>query len=82
MEFVERHARSTQSSPDPTSYELQTVERNSPDERFHEPSAGAREFSLPPVDGGKDAWLCLMGGFCLEVMIWGRRLLFSVGALG
>lgn len=82
MEFVERHARSTQSYPDPTSYELQAVEINSPDERFHEPSASAREFSLPPVDRGKDAWLCLMGGFCLEVMIWGMRLLFSPGAFG
>lgn len=34
-------------------------------------SSGLREFSLPPVDKGKDAWLCLAGGFFLELMVWG-----------
>jgi MFS family permease len=28
-------------------------------------------FSLPPTDGGKDAWLCLLACFMLEAMIWG-----------
>lgn len=28
-------------------------------------------FSLPPTDGGKHAWLCLLSCFMLEAMIWG-----------
>ncbi|KAH8645203.1 MFS general substrate transporter [Alternaria alternata] len=28
-------------------------------------------FSLPPTDGGRDAWLCLFSCFMLEAMIWG-----------
>jgi len=27
--------------------------------------------SLPPTDGGKDAWLFLFSCFMLEAMIWG-----------
>ena len=27
---------------------------------------------LPPVDGGKDAWLFLAACFVLEVFVWGR----------
>lgn len=27
--------------------------------------------SLPPVDGGKDAWLVLAGCFVLEALVWG-----------
>lgn len=38
-------------------------------------TTGLREFSLPPVDGGKDAWLCLVGGFILEMMVWGMLIL-------
>ena len=30
------------------------------------------EFSLPRVDGGKDAWLFLAGCFTLEALIWGK----------
>ena len=29
--------------------------------------------SLPPTDGGKDAWLFLLSCFMLEAMIWGER---------
>lgn len=57
-----------------SSYELELLSRPHPDH----PTAldeidpiPVREFSLPPVDGGKDAWLCLVGGFFLEVMVWG-----------
>jgi hypothetical protein len=31
------------------------------------------EFSLPPVDGGKDAWLFLFSAFILEVLVWGTH---------
>jgi hypothetical protein len=30
------------------------------------------EFSLPPVDGGKDAWLFLAAAFIVEVLVWGK----------
>jgi hypothetical protein len=47
------------------------VTRDSRDENLDDQAAGIHEFSLPPVDGGKDAWLCLVGGFVLEMMVWG-----------
>jgi hypothetical protein len=33
--------------------------------------------SLPPTDGGKDAWLFLFSCFMLEALIWGMQLLNS-----
>lgn len=33
---------------------------------------GAQEFSLPPVDRGKDAWLFLMASFVTEALVWGE----------
>lgn len=30
-----------------------------------------QQFSLPPVDGGRDAWLCLAGCFFIEALVWG-----------
>lgn len=35
-------------------------------------SSSRPEFSLPPVDGGKDAWLCLVGCFFIEALVWGE----------
>lgn len=29
------------------------------------------EFSLPPVDGGRDAWFFLFSAFVLEILVWG-----------
>ncbi|KAJ5081277.1 hypothetical protein NUU61_009541 [Penicillium alfredii] len=62
---------SSHSAP-PPSYELQAIEDHPTDQD------SGREFSLPPVDRGKDAWLCLMGGFFLEVMVWGFPFSFGV----
>ena len=31
------------------------------------------EFSLPTVDGGKDAWLFLAGSFFVEALLWGEH---------
>lgn len=36
---------------------------------------GRQEFSLPPVDGGKDAWFFLAACFFVEALTWG--MLFS-----
>ena len=30
------------------------------------------EFSLPRADGGKDAWLFLVGAFAIEALVWGE----------
>ncbi|KAF2787109.1 MFS general substrate transporter [Melanomma pulvis-pyrius CBS 109.77] len=35
-------------------------------------------FSLPPADGGKDAWLFLMSCFMLEALIWGFPSTYGV----
>lgn len=29
---------------------------------------------LPPVDGGKDAWLFLAASFVVEALVWGKSL--------
>jgi hypothetical protein len=31
-----------------------------------------REFSLPPADGGKAAWLFLAAGFVVDGLVWGQ----------
>jgi len=41
-------------------------------ESIDEPNASS---SLPPTDGGKDAWLFLFASFMLEALIWGRSAL-------
>ncbi len=33
---------------------------------------GQHGFSLPRVDGGKDAWLFLAGCFTVEALVWGK----------
>lgn len=30
---------------------------------------------LPPVDGGKDAWLFLAASFVIEALVWGRCMI-------
>jgi hypothetical protein len=70
----ERPEPSYLSSPGATSeIALQPLQirSNSRNENLDGQTAGLREFSLPPVDGGKDAWLCLLGGFIFEMMVWG-----------
>ena len=46
--------------------------------RFRQQSVTQREFTLPPADRGKDAWLFLAGCFMVEALIWGRSLLFPL----
>ncbi|KAI2602074.1 MFS general substrate transporter [Hypoxylon sp. NC1633] len=40
--------------------------------------AGRPEFSLPPVDGGKDAWFFLAACWSIEVLVWGFPFAFGV----
>ncbi|KAI5458287.1 major facilitator superfamily domain-containing protein [Mariannaea sp. PMI_226] len=37
-----------------------------------------QEFSLPPADRGKDAWLFLAAGFIVEAFVWGFPFAFGV----
>lgn len=46
-----------------------SVEDNS-----HLVSSRLDESTLPPVDGGKDAWLFLAACFVVEALVWGTSL--------
>ena len=50
---------------------LRVEEDNDTDRRGSDRTT-RQEFSLPPVDGGKDAWLFLAGCFVTEALIWGE----------
>ena len=41
------------------------------DDSSVEAPGGRQEFSLPPADGGKDAWFFLAAAFLMEGLIWG-----------
>lgn len=60
-DLLDHQLQSTQASDYPQGRRISDEDRVS----------GLREFSLPPVDKGKDAWLCLAGAFFLELMVWG-----------
>ncbi|KAM0284361.1 hypothetical protein ACHAO9_009287 [Fusarium lateritium] len=53
-----------------TSSNLEEIETLSPEVHT--------QFSLPPVDGGKDAWLFLFASFLLEALVWGFPFSFGV----
>ena len=36
--------------------------------------SGHDHSSLPPIDGGKDAWLFLAACFVVEALVWGKAL--------
>jgi hypothetical protein len=60
----------------PSSAATTDIEILHPDEGQHLNSDNG--FSLPPTDGGKDAWLCLFACFMLEAMIWGFPSCYGV----
>lgn len=41
-------------------------------EQRPDPTPPQQEFSLPPADGGKDAWLFLAASFVVEALVWGK----------
>ncbi|KAI2467528.1 MFS general substrate transporter [Annulohypoxylon bovei var. microspora] len=43
-----------------------------------QPEEERQEFSLPPVDGGKDAWLFLAACWAIEALVWGFPFAFGV----
>ncbi|KAK3676236.1 hypothetical protein LTR78_003986 [Recurvomyces mirabilis] len=44
----------------------------------HPEEDGTHISSLPPVDGGKGAWLALAGAFTLEALVWGFPYSFGI----
>ncbi|KAI8580021.1 hypothetical protein K450DRAFT_238980 [Umbelopsis ramanniana AG] len=54
-----------------------TISRANSDANLVASSTGV-EFSLPPVDGGFNAWMVLLGGFVIEGFVWGYTSSFSV----
>ena len=57
-----------------TAIELQSIDhspRTASPERHVEDGDGHEMPSLPPVDGGKDAWLFLAACFMIEGLVWG-----------
>ncbi|KXH37214.1 major facilitator superfamily transporter [Colletotrichum nymphaeae SA-01] len=63
-----------------------TSRRSSDDENgvaadgvLHDAHSASQEFSsLPPVDGGKQAWLFLAACFAVEMLVWGFPFAFGV----
>lgn len=49
------------------------------DDNVQDNHHSSQEFdSLPPVDGGKQAWLFLATCFAIEVLVWGFPFAFGV----
>ncbi|KAJ8111841.1 hypothetical protein OPT61_g5660 [Boeremia exigua] len=65
------------STPRPTSIFNSNIELDAinPD---NDARAGGTEFSLPPVDTGKDAWLFLLSAFVMECLVWGFPFAFGI----
>ncbi|KAM3540998.1 hypothetical protein ARSEF1564_006093 [Beauveria bassiana] len=53
-------------------------EESGPDGSVDDGSHGRHEFSLPPTDTGKDAWLFLLASFMMEAFVWGFPFSFGV----
>ncbi|KAB5515445.1 MFS monocarboxylate transporter [Coniochaeta sp. 2T2.1] len=49
-----------------------------PDDALAQDQGSRQDFSLPPVDGGKDAWFFLAACFMLEALVWGFPFAFGV----
>jgi hypothetical protein len=63
--YNSEHVELTPRAPQPPS--------TSSDMEYHNEARTDEGFSLPPTDGGKDAWLCLFACFMLEALIWGEK---------
>lgn len=52
-----------------------TTRPDEPGDAFESGQGPLHEFSLPPVDTGKDAWLFLAACFVIEALVWGEHRL-------
>lgn len=55
-----------------------TTPRDEPGDAFESGQGPHHEFSLPPVDTGKDAWLFLAACFVIEALVWGFPFSFGI----
>ncbi|EFY94170.1 MFS transporter [Metarhizium robertsii] len=62
----------------PTSLQCNDRQATPPPEEDGLDVDGRQEFSLPPVDGGKDAWFFLAACFFVEALTWGFPFSFGV----
>lgn len=51
-----------------------TTPRAEPSDAFEAGQGPHHEFSLPPVDTGKDAWFFLAACFVIEALVWGEHV--------
>ena len=61
-----------------TQVELETYTSNGPSRASVHESALDEQQELPPVDGGRAAWLFLVSGFVMECTTWGFSSSFGV----
>ncbi|KAF2623981.1 putative MFS monocarboxylate transporter [Macroventuria anomochaeta] len=66
------------STPRRTTIYDSNIELNAINPRHSEAVGTAPEFSLPPVDRGKDAWLFLLSAFILEILVWGFPFAYGI----
>lgn len=59
----------------PVSIYDSNIELNGVSPQHYEAGAGEVQFSLPPVDTGKDAWLFLFSAFIMDILVWGTSCL-------
>jgi len=57
---------------DPTSNGDGPIELRAVDDIHGMADQHTQEFSLPPADGGKAAWLFLLTCFFVECLVWGK----------
>lgn len=50
-----------------------TTPRDEPGDAFESGRGPHHEFSLPPVDTGRDAWFFLAACFVIEALVWGEH---------
>ncbi|KAK5118294.1 hypothetical protein LTR62_002807 [Meristemomyces frigidus] len=62
--------------PDQTESSVELPPRDHP--MPHAEEAGTHVTTLPPIDGGKDAWLALASAFVLEALVWGFPFSFGI----
>ncbi|TKA64605.1 hypothetical protein B0A55_10299 [Friedmanniomyces simplex] len=67
------------SSPDSTtSHDLDQLLSDDDDDDDASSNVSNDVSGLPPIDGGRGAWTCLLGCWLVEAMIWGLPLAFGV----
>lgn len=59
-----------------TSIDTGSVQQRDAQSSSPEPQVSGPEFSLPPVDRGKQAWMFLAACWAVEALVFGEQLLY------